>query len=60
MCSRMTDQDPINVAKYSSSNKVIIANEMKLMKPTIKTVVSFKETPFKKHLLKRHLAYDDQ
>jgi len=56
----MTDQDPINVAKYSSSNKVIIANEMKLMKPTIKTVASLKETPFKKHLLKRHLAYDDQ
>ena len=46
-------------ANYNSSYKVIIANEMKLMKPTIKTVASFNKTPVKKHLVKKHLAYDD-
>ena len=58
MCSCMTDLNPINVANYPVH--VIIANEMKLMKPTIKTGAALKETPLKRLLLNRHLAYDDQ
>ena len=48
---RMTDSDPINVANYSSHN-VMIANELKLIKPTINIVASLKETAFKRNLLK--------